>query len=133
MISKKGLQMKISILSAILMLLGILTLGMAESTVDEQITAIQNAAPKERVRLMNEFKKMVSDLSVEERKTAITQLRSRVQSQTRNRERSRINQMEETEYMKREEYMHQHQVANQAMKQGVSGGSGTTNRFMGHK
>ena len=77
-------------------------------------------------------KKRVSNLSAKERDEAITQLRSRIQTQTRTRERSRINQMQQTEYMKRSEYMHQNQVANQAMKQGVTGG-GTPNKFMGRK
>lgn len=70
--------MKVLKLSATLALLGVLTLGMAETTVDEQIAAIQSASDEERVELMNEFKENLSTLSEEDRAEAISQLRSNV-------------------------------------------------------
>ena len=70
--------MKLLKLSVTLALLGALTLGMAEDTIDEQIAAIQSASDEDRVELMNEFKENLSTLSEEERTEAITQLRSNV-------------------------------------------------------
>ncbi|WP_373002982.1 hypothetical protein [Sulfurimonas sp.] len=119
-------------LSATLMLLGSLTLGMS-ATIDEQVAAIGSATPEERVALVNEFKKTVSTLSTEERAEAIAQLRSsmnakgdQVQTQTRERtrERSRIHQMEQTENMQRTQQMQQNRLG--------SGGN-TPNKFMGNK
>lgn len=127
--------MKTLKLSAALLLLGTLTLGVAATT-DEQIAAIQTAeTPEQRVALVNEFKATLSELSAQERETAIDQLRStmqadggQVQTQTRTQERSRINQMTEEGNMQRSQNMNQHQAASQAMGQG----SGSHN-FMGNK
>ncbi|MDY0117426.1 MAG: hypothetical protein RBR59_07620 [Sulfurimonadaceae bacterium] len=130
--------MKTLKLSATLMLLGALSVGMAQ-TIDEQITAIQNASPEERVTLVNEFKTTLSTLSSEERAEAIAQLRAsmptdttRTQTQTKTKERSRLNQMEQTESMKREQNMNQNQVPNQSMRQGTQSGD-TPNKFMNRK
>ncbi len=130
--------MKTLRLVATLALLGTLTLGMAEDvtaepaenlTVDEQITAIINATPEERVDLVNDFKVTLSTLSDEERAAAIDQLRSSIepsadqvqmqaQTQTQTRQRSRINQMEQTESVQAVGSMVQQEVPGQVMQQG---------------
>ncbi|WP_373035180.1 hypothetical protein [Sulfurimonas sp.] len=139
--------MKTLNLTATLMLLGTLTLGMA-ATVDEQIAAIEAAAtPEERVTLVNEFKQTISALSAQERAEAITRLRAnmnkdgeQLQTQTqtreRTRERSRINQMEQTQEMQRTQQMQQTQAGSQAMQQnkiGAGAGGQGQNRFMGNR
>ncbi len=128
--------MKTLRLVATLALLGTLSLGMAEDvtvettenlTVDEQITAIIDATPEERVDLVNDFKVTLSTLSDEERAAAIDQLRSSIepsadqlqmQTQTQTRERSRINQMEQTESVQAAQAMTQQEVPGQVMQQG---------------
>jgi len=139
--------MKTLRLIATLMLFGSLTLGMAEATIDEQISAIQSATPEERVTLVNEFKETLSALSTEERTEAITQLRStmsedgealQTQTQTKMRIRSRENQAEQTEDMQMSQQMQQKQAGTQAMQEGQIGAGTpldghTPNRFMGKK
>ena len=76
----------ITLSAAALMLLGTLTLGMAdEISVDEQITAIQEAPAQERVQLMNQFKERLATMNADEREAAITQLRTQTQRQTQAR------------------------------------------------
>ncbi|MDA3946608.1 MAG: hypothetical protein PF439_08020 [Helicobacteraceae bacterium] len=116
----------ITLSAAALMLLGTLTLGMAEDvatdiTVDEQITEIQNAPAQERVRLMNQFKTRLATMNEADREEAITQLRTQTQTQahtyageekgeklqTRSQDRLRVNQLEQTEQMQRSQEMNQ--------------------------
>ena len=134
--------------AATLMLLGTLTLGMAEDittemTVDQQITAIKNAPAQERVRLMNQFKVRLATMNEAEREAAITQLRTQTQTQTRTesddaegekmqtrtmtRERSRLNEMQQTQQMQQMQQMNQQQIK----QQGTSGNNPTPNG-MGH-
>ena len=126
--------MKAITLSATLMLLGSLTLAMADVTVDEQITAIKNAPAQERVQLMNQFKERLATMNESEREAAIKQLRTQTQTQSRlqsgegagegdqlqtrtqTQERSRINQMQQTEQMQRMEEMQQLQKGDQLMQ-----------------
>lgn len=132
--------MKTMRLSATLMLLGGLTLGMAEVSVDAQIAAIKGASVQERVRLMNEFKTTLSTLSQEEREAAIEKLRTSVGTdgeqpkvRERVRERVRVNQMDETRERQENQRMNQNQVGSQFMQQnpGITPDAGTTpNRFM---
>lgn len=122
------------------MLLGSLTLGMAEVSVDAQIGAMKGASAQERVRLMNEFKTTLSTLSQEEREAAIEKLRSSMATdgeqpkvRERVRERARINQMDETRERQENQRMNQNQVGSQFMQQNPSitpDPSGTPNRFM---
>ena len=128
-------------LIATLTLLGTLTLGMAEVTVDDQIAAIVGATPEERVALVNDFKETLATMNDDERAAAIAQMRSSVsstgeQTQTQTRQRSRIGQMEQTDEMQRTQQMSQKRTGSQAMQQGNIGagaGTGTQNRFMGNK
>jgi hypothetical protein len=113
--------MKAITLGTTLMLLGSLTLAMADATIDEQITAIKNAPAQERVQLMNRFKERLAAMNESEREEAITQLRTQMQtrqqdntaegeqSQTRTQtqERNRMNQMQQTEQMQRMQEMQQ--------------------------
>lgn len=132
--------MKTLRLSATLMLLGGLTLGMAEVSVDAQIAAMKGATAQERVRLMNEFKTTLSTLSQEEREAAIEKLRSGMATdgeqpkvRERTRERVRVNQMDETRERQENQRMNQNQVGSQFMQQNPSitpDPSGTPNRFM---
>ncbi|MBU1657842.1 hypothetical protein KKG72_02180 [bacterium] len=130
--------MKALKLSATLMLLGTLTLGMAEVSVDTEIDAIQNATPQTRVGLVNEFKQTLSTLSAEDRAAAIeqfkasmqangkelktmTQTQTQTQTKTQTRERNRVNQMEQTSSMQRTQQMNQHQTASNVMQTGRTG------------
>lgn len=95
------------------MLLGALTLGVADEMIDTQISEINAASSSEKVQLMNQFKLKLSTLSAEERAEAITKL----QAQTR--EKVRVNQTEQTGNMKRVEQMEQKQMMNQSMQQSM--------------
>jgi len=120
--------MKALQLTAALMLLGSLTLGMADVTVDEQITAIQNATTdEERVELVNEFKETLSTLSDEERTAAIDELRTtmqadgealqtQTQAQMQTQQRSRINQTDEAQLLEGTQLMSEGQSAAKAMQ-----------------
>lgn len=66
-------------LSAVLILLGGLTVAMAEVSIDSQIEALETATAEERVELMNEFKSTISTLSQEERVAVIEKLYSSVE------------------------------------------------------
>lgn len=119
----------ITLSAAALMLLGTLTLGMADDlTVDAQITAIQEAPAQERVQLMNQFKIRLATMNETEREAAITQLRTQTQTRERlneheanpeaeltktrtmTQERSRVNEMQETQQM---QLMNQNQIRHQ--------------------
>ncbi len=125
--------MKTLKLSATLMLLGSLTLCMAEANVDAQISAIKSAT-------MNEFKATLSTLSEEEREAAIQKLRAgtladgeQTKDRERVRDRVRVNQMDEIQERQENQKMNQNQVGSQFMQQnpGIAPDAGTTpNRFM---
>lgn len=132
--------MKTARLSAALILLGSLTLCVADVSIDAQIEALKSAPPQERVRLMNEFKTTLSKLSQEERAEAIEQFRSgmeaenqQIQARERVRERVRLNQMSETMERQESQRMNQNQVGSQFIQQNPSvtpDAGGTPNRFM---
>ena len=125
-----------------LMLLGTLTVGMADDiSVDEQITAIQEAPAQERIKLMNQFKTHLATMNESEREEAITQLRTQTKTQTQARlqeksaegeanteatmaktrtmtqERSRVNEMQQTQEMQQQQQMQQQQLQQQAQQQ----------------
>ncbi len=115
----------VTLSAAAIMLLGSLTLGMAEDTtevtVDEQITEILEAPAQQRVQLMNQFKIRLAAMNEEDREEAIAQLRTQTQTQahtyegedegeklqTRTQDRLRVNQLEQTEQMQRSQEMNQ--------------------------
>ena len=80
-----------------LAVMGTLTLGFAQTdvSVDVQIQAIQNAAPAERVQLMNEFKTQRSNMNAEDRSAAITQMRTQMQAQMQDHGESSMESMRE--------------------------------------
>jgi hypothetical protein len=127
--------MKTFKITAVMVLLGALTLSVADDAIDTQISEINAASAQEKVQLMNQFKLKLSTLSAEERAEAISKLQTKTQTQTQTRERSRVNQTEQTENMKRSEQMQQNQIMNQSMQQNMgatSGGSASTsNMHMG--
>jgi hypothetical protein len=110
-----------------MMLLGALTLTVADDAIDAQISEINAASSEKKVQLMNQFKLKLSTLTAQERAEAISKLQ--VQTRTQVREKNRVNQTEQTENMKRSEQMQQHQMMNQSMQQNIgaaSGGSANT-------
>ncbi|QOY51852.1 hypothetical protein [Candidatus Sulfurimonas baltica] len=127
--------MKTLSISATLLLLGTLTLGLS-ATVDEQIRAIEAATTtQDRVRLVNEFKTTLSTMSEQERAVAIDQFRStmqadaeQVQTRTQTRERNRLNQMDETQVMQQNQIRNQNQVGSQYMQQNSGGSSKFMNK-----
>ena len=125
--------MKIFRISIIALLFGmVLYLDLSAATIDEQISAIKSATPKNRVNLVNNFKKTLSTMSSNERANAIAQMRSNmnkhtVGSQTQNR----THQMSQSDSMQRKQQMNQKQTGSQAIHQGQGQGSG--HKFMGNK
>ncbi len=132
--------MKKPMLIIALLLSFILTSLLAEVDVDAQIEALKSATPQDRVRLMNEFKTTLSNLSQEERAEAIEQFRSsmevqnqQIQARERVRERVRLNQMDETMERQENQRMNQNQIGSQFIQQNPSvtpDAGGTPNRFM---
>lgn len=144
--------MKIATITAGILLLGTLTLGISDTLIDAQIEAIQNASPEDRVELVNEFKTTIANLSEEERAEAIAQLRTtmqanavqtqtqtQTQTQAQVRERIRVNQMDNTMMEEGVQKMNQNRAASQAMGQerlsgqGTQGAGKTPNNFMGNR
>lgn len=117
-----------------LALLGALTMGLAEDSIDTQIEAIQTAPAQERVRLMNEFKKHLATMNSEERTQAIeklqTKTRTQMQVKTQTRTRTQEMQMQNSAEMTRSQNMNQNQMANQYMRSN-SQGSNTNQKMMG--
>jgi hypothetical protein len=123
--------MKTFKITAVMVLLGALTLGVADDAIDTQISEINAASTEEKVQLMNQFKLKLSTLTAEERAEAISKLQTRTQTQTR--EKVRVNQTEQTENMKRSEQMQQQQIMHQSMQQNrgaaIQGSSGTSGKM----
>ena len=128
-------------LKTTLILLFLTVTTLFSATVDEQISAIVNAAPEDRVSLVNEFKVTLSTLNNDERAAAITQMRSTMnvasaQIKTQERTENRLHQATQSEEMQRTQQMNQKQTVSQAMQQGHIGaasGTGTPNKYMGNK
>ena len=110
------------------MLLGSLTLGVS-ATIDQQITAIQNAAPEDRVELVNEFKTTMSTLTQQERMEATSKLRETMQgsgAKMQMQTRTRTKDADQTGEMIMNQKMHQNQAASKNMKQSQMGGGSQT-------
>ncbi len=128
-------------LKTTLILLFLTVTTLFSATVDEQISAIVNAAPEDRVSLVNEFKVTLSTMNNDERAAAITQMRSTMnvasaQIKTQERSKNRLHQATQSEEMQRTQQMNQKQTVSQAMQQGHIGaasGTGTPNKYMGNK
>jgi len=118
--------MKTSYIAATIILLGTLTSGTA-ATIDEQITAIQNATTQEeRVELVNEFKTTLSSLTIEERKEATAKLRKNMQGsgaelKMQMRDKTHIQSGDQTGELMRNQKMNQNQAGTQGMRQSKMG------------
>ena len=125
--------MKIFRISIIALLFGmVLYIDLSAATIDEQISAIQNATPQNRVGLVNDFKKTLSAMSSNERANAIAQMRSNMNKHTvgyQTKTKNRTHQMSQSDSMQRKQQMNQKQAGSQAKKQG----QGTGHKFMGNK
>ena len=85
------------------------------SSIDQQITAIQQAQPEERVKLMNQFKQQLAAMNADERAKSISQLRAEVQAHNRPTQKhsqeaemqgvAQHNQMQQSEQLQRMEQM----------------------------
>jgi len=68
------------LLKTIFILVLFKSLAFGELSIDERILAIQNAPSKQRVKLMNEFKTILSTMNHEQRANAIKGLRSSIKA-----------------------------------------------------
>ena len=133
--------MKTFRISIIFLLAVLIASELFSSTVDQQISTILNAAPQERVKLMNEFKQRLSTMSSNERASAITQMRSNMQTKKVKTElASHKQQHNQSTDIQRAQQMNQKQAGSQAKQQwhntsqtGTQLGTGTKNKFMGNK
>ena len=81
-------------------------------SIDQQITAMQQATPQERVKLMNQFKQQLASMNAEERSKSITQLREKMQQNTQTASKmthsnAQHDQMQQSEKLQRMEQMQQ--------------------------
>jgi len=104
------------------LLLGSTTLFANEQTsVDQQIAAMQQATPQERVKLMNQFKQQLANMNANERAKSIAQLREQMQQKNgqdhNNHAHSEAqrDQMQQNEKMQRMEQMQQRHAGDQYM------------------
>lgn len=115
----------------LLVALGGLTLSLADdASVDAQIEAMQSAPARERVELMNEFKRKLSLMNQEDRSEAIGKLQVKTQSKTRTRERVVEIRMNDAQDMARTRNMNQRQESSQ-FGQGAGSTSGGAKQGMG--
>ena len=122
--------------------LGLLTLVFADTSIDAQISAIQNANPSQRVKLMNQFKRQLSTMNHEERNSAISAMRAKMHANKQNKMHSGMQrhapkqqghkqemQMQHGEHMNQMQNMQQHQAGSQyqqeqkQMQQETNGGN----------
>ena len=109
------------------------------SSIDMQIKAIHQAAPQERVKLMNAFKEQLASMNAEERSAAISEMRTQMQGhQGREtqphqemREHAQHEQMQQSERMQRMDQMqerHAGEQMNREMQGHVNNNQGHTPR-----
>ena len=67
-----------------LIVLGTLTLGLADANIDTQISQIRNAPAQDRVKMMNEFKQQMATMNKEDRSEAISRLQVQRRSEQGN-------------------------------------------------
>ena len=89
------------------------------SSIDMQIQAINQAAPQERVKLMNQFKEQLASMNADERSVAISEMRSQMQgheskqTQQQMREHAQHDQMQHSEGMQRMDQMQERHAGEQ--------------------
>ena len=93
-------------------------------SVDQQITAMQQATPQERVKLMNQFKQQLATMNAQERAKSISQLREKMQAHsdhtadthdTQMHTDAQRDQMQQNEKMQRMEQMQERHSGDQYM------------------
>ncbi|NPA59904.1 MAG: hypothetical protein GXO30_05510 [Epsilonproteobacteria bacterium] len=104
------------------------------SAVDLKIAAIEKASnPQERVKLVNEFKVTLANMSANERASAISQLRSSTQGKKTSqnmqiKQQVQIHQMQDIQNAASQQMMQQQNAMSQAISEGVlQMGSGLVN------
>jgi len=92
-------------------------------SIDQQIAAMQQATPQERVKLMNQFKQQLASMNAEERSKSITQLREKMQQQNTQRtsKETRTNaqhdQMQQSQQLQQMEQMQERHGGEQYMNE----------------
>jgi hypothetical protein len=94
-------------------------------SIDQQITAMQNASPHERVKLMNQFKQQLASMNAQERSKSITRLREQMKAEgehvndhvdkKENHTEAQRDQMQQSEHLQRMEQMQQRHGGDQQM------------------
>ncbi len=112
--------MNMTVLISIIVLLSLHTSLFAVSSVDAKIAALQEAAPAERVELMNAIKIQLSQMNDKERSAAINQLRQKRAPAGSMQRQQQMGTMENTG---RQEQMNQRQGLEQ-YRQGQGPGGG---------
>jgi len=105
------------------------------SSIDMQIKAINNAAPQERVKLMNQFKEQLASMNADARAAAISEMRSQIQGHENGqphqemREHAQHEQMQHSGSMQRSEQMqerHGGEQINRALQGHLNNNQGHT-------
>lgn len=102
-----------------LLLAGTLSQLNAESTVDQQITAIQKASVQERVQLMNQFKVNLANMNDAERAEAMNKLQERLQVRTQVMDGKGLEAQNRVQHMNQVQQMNQTQQMNQVNQQSM--------------
>jgi len=89
-------------------------------SIDQQITAMQQASPQERVKLMNQFKQYLTSMNAEERSKSITKLREKMQQNVQTTSKmthtnAQHDQMQQSEKLQRMQQMQQRHGGEQYM------------------
>jgi len=130
---KKEFSMKTILLT--LVFLTTLLFGQGMNSIDQQIEAIQKAPAKQRVQMMNEFKKKLMQMNQEQRMAAISKMRSKMAAhsmQHANNQHIETMQMDAMDKMPHIQNMNQHQAGDQFKHQQESNPStGDTHIIMG--
>jgi len=98
------------------LLLMTISLNAQEMTIDERISAISKASPKERVRMMNNLKRSIVNMNLEQRASAIAHLRMKMNAKKdwHKREEMRpaiqIQQMNHSQNIQDSQMMEQHRT-----------------------
>jgi len=95
-----------------------------EMSIDAQIAQIQKASPKERVKLMNRFKRRIAQMNQQERLEAIRQMKRKMHhANTQAKEHIQQMQTHEEMQMQHHQNMNQRRVLDQVMhKEDMQGG-----------
>ncbi len=103
-----------------LMVLGTLTLGLADANIDAQISEIRNAPAQDRVKLTNEFKQQIATMNKEDRSEAISKLQVQMRSEQGNaNSENSEHQMGENEHQEKNMPEHE-EMSNMPEHEGMS-------------